>query len=60
MYLERCPPPQFAVSKAQTDLWTFQAQLKVFDFKWITDRTATQVGHSPHLFAVDTISDTHV
>lgn len=34
---------KFAVSKAQTDLWTFQAQLKVFDFKWITDRTATQV-----------------
>jgi hypothetical protein len=56
--------PQFAVSKAQTDLWTFQAQLKVFDFKWITDRTATQVSHCPpsHLFSMDftlIISDTH-
>jgi hypothetical protein len=34
---------KFAVSEAQAKLWPFQAQLKVFDFKWITDRTATQV-----------------
>jgi hypothetical protein len=34
---------KFAVSRAQADLWTFRAQLKVFDFRWLTDHTATQV-----------------
>jgi len=36
---------KFAVSRAQAALWPFEAQLKVFDFTWISDRSATQMAN---------------
>lgn len=49
---------KFAVSEEQTKLWPLEVQLKVFDFKWLSDRTATQVTNltAAQLAGNDTVS----